>query len=128
MSETDITPIHSWLDRPILQVPLDPTRFLDAGCGQGIIGGLMRIYRLARRIVGVDAYEPYLQFCEKLGVYDQLLKHDLRDSKLPFAEREFDVATCVEVLEHKIIPGQWRQFVNHMFIGSQTATRPHQPI
>jgi predicted TPR repeat methyltransferase len=42
---------------------VDVESLLDLGCGRGIVGALCRIYRAPRRLVGFDAWEPYLGFC-----------------------------------------------------------------
>ncbi|MDH5374541.1 MAG: class I SAM-dependent methyltransferase [Candidatus Bathyarchaeota archaeon] len=90
---------HSFLRELLHQIPVETNSLLDVGCGRGIIGALVRIYRSPRIVVGVDIFDDYLAFCEKMGFYDQLIKHDLRN-RLPFQDKEFEVSTCVEVIEH----------------------------
>jgi hypothetical protein len=51
---------------------------VDLGCGRGIIGALCRIYRAPRRLVGIDAFEPYLAFCRQMRFYDEAIAVDLR--------------------------------------------------
>jgi SAM-dependent methyltransferase len=51
--------------------------------------------------VGIEHFPPYIKFCSEHGLYDKLLNLDLSlVNSLPFSDREFDVATCIEVLEH----------------------------
>jgi len=73
---------------------------IDVGCGRGIIGALARIYRNPKRLVGIDVFRPYLNFCSYHGFYDEIYAYDLTKTPLPFKDYEFDVATCIEVLEH----------------------------
>ena len=96
----EVTWIHSFLDLFLHFVPTGLESVLDAGCGRGIVGALVRIYREPNRVVGIDAYDPYLQFCRRTGMYDQLIEHDLRKAPLPFKSNEFDLATSLEVIEH----------------------------
>ena len=95
-----MTWIHSFLDLFLYLVPKGLDSVLDAGCGRGIVGALARIYRKPSRVVGIDAFDPYLQFCKRTGMYDQLIKHDLRKAHLPFKSAEFQLATSLEVIEH----------------------------
>jgi cyclopropane fatty-acyl-phospholipid synthase-like methyltransferase len=81
-------------------IPIDAKSVLDVGCGRGIIGALCRIYRNTSRIVGLDIYDPYLEFCRHMHFYDEVMKWDLRCTPLPFSDKEFDVTTAVEVVEH----------------------------
>jgi len=81
-------------------IPLNCESLVDLGCGRGIIGALCRIYRAPERMVGVDGFAPYLDFCGAMGFYDELLSLDLRQMPLPFPSAHFQVATCIEVIEH----------------------------
>ena len=54
-----------------------PVDLLDAGCGNGLVGPLVR--PVARRLVGVDISEAMLERARAGGVYDALLREDLVD-------------------------------------------------
>lgn len=97
---TERTWIHPFLSEIMELIPTDVTSLVDVGCGRGIIGALMRIYRNASRIVGLDIWQPYIDFCKKYKLYDELYVVDLRRNPLPFGDKEFKVATCVETIEH----------------------------
>lgn len=91
---------HPFLEIFLHFVPLNVRSVLDIGCGRGIVGALIRIYRDPERIVGVDAFEPYISFCRRTGQYSHLLNLDVRTASLPFNKDEFDLATALEVIEH----------------------------
>ncbi|MDK9695581.1 MAG: tetratricopeptide repeat protein [Siculibacillus sp.] len=57
---------------PVAAADLD---ILDAGCGTGLVGPLVRTR--ARRLVGVDLSGGMLVRAEKRGVYDDLIKAEL---------------------------------------------------
>lgn len=95
----EVTWTHGWLREILEQIPVKINSLIDAGCGRGVIGALVRIYRNPKRLVGIDAFRPYLEFCRHHNFYDELYEYDLRQT-LPFSEKEFDVATCIEVIEH----------------------------
>ena len=82
------------------EIPKDVVSLIDVGCGRGIVGAMTRIYRSPRRLVGVDIFQDYIDFCEKYIIYDELHRLDLRQTPLPFQDREFSVATCIETIEH----------------------------
>lgn len=96
----EVTWTHPFLPRVLNEIPLDTRTLIDVGCGRGIIGALMRIYREPKRLVGVDVFQPYLNFCRKFNLYDEVYCLDLRKVPLPLKGKEFDVVTCIEVLEH----------------------------
>ncbi len=82
------------------EIPKDVDSLLDVGCGRGIIGAMTRIYRNPKRLVGVDIFQDYIDFCKKYSIYDELHRLDLRQTPLPFQNSEFSVATCIETIEH----------------------------
>ncbi|MEM2105329.1 MAG: class I SAM-dependent methyltransferase [Candidatus Bathyarchaeia archaeon] len=96
----EVTWTHRWLYEILEQIPIETNSLIDVGCGRGIIGALARIYRNPKRLVGVDVFRPYLNFCSCHSLYDELYNHDLTKTPLFFRDKEFDVATCIEVLEH----------------------------
>ncbi len=95
-----VTWTHTFLDVFLHHVPKNVRSVVDVGCGRGIVGSLLRIYREPDRIVGIDLFEPYLDFCGKLGVYDEVTRHDLKIPSLPFKNKEFDLSVALEVIEH----------------------------
>ena len=96
----DIAWTHRSLPLILDSIPVNCKSLLDVGCGRGIIGALCRIYRGLDRLVGVDGFEPYLEFNQKAGFYDHTIPRDLNETPLPFGTHEFEVVTCIEVIEH----------------------------
>ena len=96
--------VATWT-RPFLhelleEIPKNVESLIDMGCGRGIVGAMTRIYRIPKRLVGVDIFQDYIEFCKKYSIYDELYCLDLRKTPLPFKNREFSVATCIETIEH----------------------------
>jgi len=96
----EITWTHVALPLILNQIPEETKSLVDVGCGRGIIGALCRIYREPTRLVGIDVYEPYLEFCKHSKFYDELVHWNLERQPLPFMDKEFEVATHIEVIEH----------------------------
>jgi ubiquinone/menaquinone biosynthesis C-methylase UbiE len=96
----DVTWTHPGIVQILDSIPIATRSLLDVGCGRGIVGALCRIYRAPERLVGIDGYAPYLDFCRRRGFYDELVERELEALPLPFRDREFEVATCIEVIEH----------------------------
>lgn len=97
---TDITWTHFGLPFILDSIPIGTESLIDLGCGRGVIGALCRIYRDPHQLVGVDSFEASVKFCERFNFYDKCLLHNLENMPLPFKEKEFEVATCIEVIEH----------------------------
>ena len=99
-------PEITWADEflPLLLrpsfTPLNVKSVLDVGCGRGILGCLLRVYRDVDFVVGIDIFRPYLDFARTHSAYDALIHMDLSRTGLPFSDREFDMVFCLEVMEH----------------------------
>lgn len=87
---------YPWLHMLLRTIPVDARALLDVGCGRGVVGALATIYR-DTFTVGVDIFQPYLQVAKRF--FDVVLQGDAQTS-LPFRDGSFDVATCIEVIEH----------------------------
>jgi SAM-dependent methyltransferase len=95
-----ITWTHPAIPRILGAIPEDARTLLDVGCGPGLIGAMCRIYRNMERQVGLDGHRPALDVCRRHSFYDECIETRLEGRPLPFADGEFDVATCIEVVEH----------------------------
>jgi SAM-dependent methyltransferase len=75
-------------------IPEDVRTLLDVGCGGGVfVNHLSQGPRTFDRLCGVDRSEAALQ-------YVQCEKQRANIDTLPFKDGEFDMATCLEVVEH----------------------------
>lgn len=68
-------------------------KILDAGCGAG---GTMAYLSRYGTVVGIDISEEMVEHCRKMG----LPAHRASVAKLPFEDQSFDLALCLDVLEH----------------------------
>ena len=100
MDNPQVTWTHPFLHEFLNLIPKNIATLIDVGCGRGIVGALMRIYRSPKWLVGVDVFKPYLKFCKQYHLYDEQIRLDLRVGSLPFADKQFNVATCLETIEH----------------------------
>jgi 2-polyprenyl-3-methyl-5-hydroxy-6-metoxy-1,4-benzoquinol methylase len=80
---------------------------LDVGCGEGVLTEQWAERLSEKRVVGIDLEDPKLAAewaTRRRGnlEYRTVPAGDSADprSPLPFADREFDLATAIEVLEH----------------------------
>lgn len=75
----------------------DSLDVLDAGCGTGLVGTLVR--HKARRLEGIDLSPAMLQRAMEKGIYDQLYQGDL--VKFLGSRRcSYDIITCAATLIH----------------------------
>ncbi|MBU0686201.1 MAG: class I SAM-dependent methyltransferase [Candidatus Thermoplasmatota archaeon] len=81
-------------------IPLNVKTVLDVGCGRGFVGSMLRIYRDPTRIVGIDNFDPSIDFARRMKAYDEVVKLDLAKDDIPFRDNEFDLVVCLEVIEH----------------------------
>ena len=77
-----------------------PQSLLDVGCGEGVL--TQRWARLLEPapVVGIDLEDPLLAAEWARRGAPNLTYRVQRAERLPFADREFDLATAIEVLEH----------------------------
>jgi hypothetical protein len=90
-----------WVVDLIRQV--DPATVLDVGCGWGKFGALVREYTNATRVDALDVNPP------RYRVYDRVYLGDACDPvTLPADAPHYDLALCVDMLEHLTQPqGVW---------------------
>lgn len=79
---------------PILTI-LDQAKFLDIGCGTGM---MMQDFSKYGSVFGVDGSVRALSYCVKRGL-SSVVAVDL-NSNLPFSDEQFDVVTMLDTLEH----------------------------
>lgn len=79
----------------LLPTPQATLEVLDAGCGTGLCGPLLRPY--ARRLAGVDLSPRMLAHARSRGVYDALIEAEL-GAFLAGAETAFDLIVAADTL------------------------------
>jgi len=72
-------------------------KLLDVGCGDGSLAKALNLNKNFK-LTGVDIFEQYLKKARKTGLYEKLIKADVRN--LPFKEEKFDVVFCAHLIEH----------------------------
>ncbi len=73
-------------------VQRDEGRFLDAGCGTGLVGEALSILGY-KGIVGADISPQMLESAKRLKVYERLFEHDL-GQPFPEEDNSFGAVTC----------------------------------
>jgi 2-polyprenyl-3-methyl-5-hydroxy-6-metoxy-1,4-benzoquinol methylase len=77
-----------------------PESVLDVGCGEGVLTQRWARALEPARVVGIDLEDPLLAAEWARRPAPNLTYIAQRAEQLPFAEREFDLACAIEVLEH----------------------------
>jgi SAM-dependent methyltransferase len=78
----------------------DPRSLLDVGCGEAVLTHRWATELGDRRVVGIDLEDPSIQKHWETRQAPNLEYKIMKAENLPFADKEFDVATAIEVLEH----------------------------
>lgn len=73
---------------------------LDAGCGKGVYGFLIRTTRNLKdsKLIGMDLSPHHAKFASHHQIYDKYITGDI--SSLPFANKEIDMLLNIETLPH----------------------------
>jgi 2-polyprenyl-6-hydroxyphenyl methylase/3-demethylubiquinone-9 3-methyltransferase len=91
----DINPLRlDWISKNVI---LDGAAVLDVGCGGGILAEAMA--RRGARVTGIDLSEKALRVAE-LHLHESKLEVRYERSAIEDCAGEFDVVTCMELLEH----------------------------
>jgi SAM-dependent methyltransferase len=77
-----------------------PRSLLDVGCGEAVLTHRWATELGDRRVVGIDLEDPSIQAHWEQRQAPNLEYRIMKAENLPFADKEFDVATAIEVLEH----------------------------
>lgn len=77
----------------------ESSTILDVGCGRGWQMETISKYKNFYS-AGIDLFMPNVSECKKKRIYDECIVCDVRF--LPFRKESFDIAICLEVIEHTI--------------------------
>jgi predicted TPR repeat methyltransferase len=69
---------------------------LDAGCGTGLCGPLLRPF--ASRLIGVDLSSGMIEKARERGIYDDLVEAELTDWLISQTPQTYDVVACADIL------------------------------
>jgi 2-polyprenyl-3-methyl-5-hydroxy-6-metoxy-1,4-benzoquinol methylase len=101
---------------------------LDVGCGEGVLTFEWARQLGSRPVVGVDLADPKLEAEWATRERENLKFVTARAEELPFGEREFDVVTAIEALEH--IPNPERTVAEMVRVAKRylLVSVPHEPL
>jgi 2-polyprenyl-3-methyl-5-hydroxy-6-metoxy-1,4-benzoquinol methylase len=86
-----------------------PKRWIDIGAGNGFLAEVVKPALPGVHVVGVDFVEEIINGATAL---DERIVHDLDEADLPFESARFDFVTCLDTLEHVVLP---ERFMQEMF-------------
>ncbi len=102
-----------------------PARILEVGCGEGfVLSRLAKLFPQAE-IVGVDIDDQALTKAKELCPQAKLLNGDVQ--QLSFADNQFDLVVCLEVLEHLPEPTKALQEIVRVSRGDILISVPWEP-
>lgn len=99
-----------------------PASVLDAGCGEGFVTERLP----GERVAGIDACPGALEAAARRAPHAELRAGDVH--RLPYADREFDLVVCTEVLEHLEDPRAALRELRRVARRAVIVTVPHEPF
>jgi 2-polyprenyl-3-methyl-5-hydroxy-6-metoxy-1,4-benzoquinol methylase len=78
----------------------DPQSILDVGCGEGVLTERWAERLGQKPVIGLDLPDPKLEAEWATRQRENLEFRTFSGGDLPFADRSFDLAAAIEVLEH----------------------------
>ena len=88
--------------RIVALVPATARRILDAGCGEGIVGAMLKAQASGRYVVGVEL-DPEAAQCARTRL-DRVYQGDVQEMELDEPPASFDCLIYGDVLEHLVEP------------------------
>ena len=83
----------------------DAKSILDVGCGLGVPMELIKRKIRVKYSVGVDLFQPYIDFLKKKKLHDKYILEDVK--KMKFKPKSFDVVFASDVIEHMSKADAW---------------------
>lgn len=106
-------------------VAIGPRTMLDAGCGKGVVTYAARRQLPELMIRGLDIGRTELDVAQQLNPDCAVVIGDIR--ALPFADNQFDLVVCTEVLEHLEHPQAAIVELRRVSAYSLLLSVPHEP-
>ncbi|OGM02417.1 hypothetical protein A2115_03065 [Candidatus Woesebacteria bacterium GWA1_41_8] len=85
---------YPWFFRKLLKGVMT---VLDLGCGDGKFMAILNKER-KYKVTGVELFNAYIKSAEKTGVFERVVKGDVR--KIRFPPKSYDAVVCSQVVEH----------------------------
>ena len=106
----------------------DPASVLDVGCGEGVLVQRWALQRPGARLVGIDLEEPSIQAGWAEHAAPNLEYRVMPAADLPFGDREFELASAIEVLEHVPDPERTLAEMARCASGHLLVSVPREPL
>jgi 2-polyprenyl-3-methyl-5-hydroxy-6-metoxy-1,4-benzoquinol methylase len=105
-----------------------PASIVDVGCGEGVLVQKWAKRFPQARLVGLDLEAPDIQAGWAQHEAPNLEYRINKAENLPFADREFDVASAIEVLEHVPDPEHTVAEMARVASGHLIVSVPREPL
>jgi len=105
-----------------------PQSVLDVGCGEGVLTEQWARRLGDRRVVGIDLEDPKLSAEWSARARPNLEFVTTPGGKLPFRDREFDLVTAIEALEHIPEPERTIAEMARVARGHLLISVPREPL
>lgn len=106
-------------------VGLNPSSFLDAGCGEGFVAQLLLERLPSLRLTGFDHNPDSVGMAQEKSPTATFQAASIYE--VPFADRSFDVVGCFEVLEHMVDPVKPLAELGRVADRAMVISVPHEP-
>jgi SAM-dependent methyltransferase len=105
---------------------LAPESFLDAGCGEGFVAGMLGERLPGLRLCGFDVSPAAVRLAAQVNPGSSFLTASI--FSLPCPDRTFDVVGCFEVLEHQRDPLPALRELARVARRAVVLSVPHEPF
>ena len=104
---------------------LNPSSFLDAGCGEGFVADLILQQQPDVKLTGFDFNPSSVLLAQEMNPTAEFVTASIFE--IPFAPRSFDVTGCFEVLEHQTDPAGALRELARVTNRALVVSVPHEP-